>query len=138
MLLWNFLVVASFFIVRDRESFSNSMPVYMIVFLSIELPAMVFALLLSGWLADVHFGRYKVMRTCMWLVWVSSVAGVVVLIIQSLTLQTAFRYILLLPRFCQLVACAAYVANVVPFGTDQIFDACSDEVSAFVNWYVWT
>lgn len=57
MLLWNFLVVASFFIVRDRESFSNSMPVYMIVFLSIELPAMVFALLLSGWLADVHFGR---------------------------------------------------------------------------------
>ena len=138
MLLWNFLVVASFFIVRDRESFSNSMPVYMIVFLSIELPAMVFALLLSGWLADVHFGRYKVMRTCMWLVWVSSVAGVVVLIIQSLTLQTAFRYILLLPRFCQLVACAAYVANVIPFGTDQIFYASSDEVSAFVNWYVWT
>ena len=41
VLLWNFLVMASFFIIRDRGSFSNSMPVYMIVFLSLELPAMV-------------------------------------------------------------------------------------------------
>ena len=138
VLFWNFLVMASFFITIDRGSFSNSMPVYMIVFLSLELLAMVFTLLLSGWLADVHFGRYKVMCTCMWLVWVSSIVGVVVLIIQSLTLQTAFRYILLLPRFCQWVGCAAYVTNVVPFGTDQILDGSSDEVSAFVNWYVWT
>ena len=138
VLTWNFLVVASFFVIIDRGSFSNSMPVYVIVFLSLELPAMVFALLLSGWLADVYFGRYKVMRTCMRFVWVSSIAGAVVLIIQSLTLQTAFTYILLLPRFCQWVGCAAYIANVVPFGTDQIFDGSSDEVSAFVNWYVWT
>jgi len=36
-----------------------------------------------GWLADVHFGRYKVMNTGIWIMWVCSVAGVVAMIVQA-------------------------------------------------------
>ena len=38
----------------------------------------------AGWLADVYFGRYKVMKGSIWVMWLGSVGGTHLLMIQPL------------------------------------------------------
>ena len=135
VLILNFLVVASFALSVKKVEFSSTRDV---VFRTLTTLFAVASLLLAGWLADVYFGRYKVMYVCIWLMWVSSVVRVVALIVQSVYPNPVLDYIVLLPKFLVAVGTAAYVANVLPFGTDQILDGSSDEISSFVVWYVWT
>ena len=139
VLLLNFLVVASYVMsnINPMNKFLTS-PTPYVVFVTLQVLFTVVSLLLAGWLADVYFGRYKVMSVCIWVVWVSSVVGVVALIVQSVYPNPVLDYIVLLPKFLVAVWSAAYVANVLPFGTDQILDGSSDEISTFVNWCVWT
>ena len=33
---------------------------------------------------------------------------------------------------------AGFKANIIPFGTDQLMDAPSDQLSAYIHWFVWT
>ena len=138
VLIWNFLVAASYVMTASKVKFSDTLSTYEVVFYTLQALFTVVSLLLAGWLADVYFGRYKVMYVCIWVVWVSSVVGVVALIVQSVYPNPVLDYIVLLPKFLVAVWSAAYVANVLPFGTDQILDGSSDEISTFVNWCVWT
>ena len=39
--------------------------------LEITMVALGFTLPLAGWLADIHFGRYKVIRWSMWIMWIA-------------------------------------------------------------------
>jgi len=135
VLILNFLVVASFALSVKKVEFSSTRDV---VFRTLTTLFAVASLLLAGWLADVYFGRYKVMYVCIWLMWVSSVVRVVALIVQSVYPNPVLDYIVLLPSLFITVGTAAYVSNVLPFGTDQILDGSSDKVRSFVVWYVWT
>ena len=38
----------------------------------------------AGWLADVYFGRYKVMKGSIWIMWLGSVGGTLLLMIHLL------------------------------------------------------
>ena len=93
-----------------------------------------------GWLADVHYGRYKVLNTGIWIMWVCSVAGVVAMIVQYLFPETSYviHYIINLLYFIAYSGCAAFMVTGVPFGTDQILDGSADETSAFVFWCIST
>ena len=95
---------------------------------------------ISGWLADVYVGRHRALRVSMWLVWVGAVG-----IVLTSTLHIAWESI---PKQVKEVAnvlfsipmClgfAGFVANGIPFAIDQMPEASGEEVSAFINWYVW-
>ncbi len=107
------------------------------------LQALSFFLLypFSGWIADVYFGRYKVIHVSLWLMW----AGVMLLAV-SLCIKTAVgesytpvEYIIL-PIALLVIECgiAGFKANIVPFGTDQLQESSGNELSAYIHWYIFT
>ena len=115
--------------------------------ISIEVPQQVafllFAILcpFAGWLADVYFGRYKVMRAGLWLMWVGSIAGVLARIIKLEVSETGnilYYSVMVLAAIVFILGDSAFAVNVVPFGTDQMLDASGEEISAFVHWFVWS
>ena len=114
---------------------------------SIEVPQQVAFILyalfspLAGWLADVYFGRYKVMRAGLWLMWVGSIAGVLAMIIKlelSETDNILYYSVIVFAAIVFTIGSTVFAVNAVPFGTDQMLDASTDEISAFIYWLVWS
>lgn len=96
---------------------------------------------LVGWLADVHFGRQKVMVVSLWVMWCGVVVHSYLYLAhnhdQSLnklsTWECLTSFSALIVYMCGLVG---FLINSVQFGMDQMPDASSLELSAFVHWYV--
>ena len=143
MLIWSCLVSGSF--QSTVELTTEGLPVVK----SIEVQQqVVFILMLyaifcpfAGWLADVYFGRYKVMRAGLWLMWVGSIAGVLAQIIKlelSGTGNTLYYSVThALAAIVFIIGHSAFIVNTLPFGTDQMLDASTEEISAFIHWLVW-
>ena len=88
-----------------------------------------------GWLADVRFGRYAVIKF-------SSLLSFPVSILLYLALLTGGRSLLSTLLYSaalvlQLICLTCFAAAMLPFITDQLIGATSDELSAVVQWYVW-
>ena len=92
----------------------------------------------AGWLADVYFGRYKVMKVSIWFMWWGSVCGTLLLMIHTLSSHNALKYISVIVAYaCVIIGLSGLNVNAIPFGTDQMLGASSDEISAFIHWFVW-
>ena len=93
---------------------------------------------LAGWLADIRFGRYKVIRFSMWTMWISSlllIASLVILQYLDLYDLSKVLHVFTIPL---AVGYGGFQANVIQFGVDQLCDASSSEIKTFVIWYSWT
>ena len=96
--------------------------------------------LLAGWLADVYFGRYKVIRASILLIWLGSVVGTLLLVIHLLHPPStdALKYVSAVVAYvCVTAGSSGLIVNAISFGTDQLPGASSDEISAFIHWFVW-
>ena len=96
--------------------------------------------LLAGWLADVYFGRYKVIRASILLIWLGSVLGTLLLVIHLLHPPStdALKYVSAVVAYvCVTAGSSGLIVNAVSFGTDQMPGASSDEISAFIHWFAW-
>ena len=90
---------------------------------------------LIGWLADVRFGRYEVIKF-------ASVASILASILCCIAIFTGSDSTLntVLSSIATVIIClgfTCYAAAMLPFLTDQIVGATSDELSAVVRWYYW-
>ena len=95
-----------------------------------------------GWLADVHYGRYKVIKYSLHISWLISVFYCLVLVV--LNLLSAYGVLGDLDGKQHAINVAWYlvlglgvgglVANVVQFGLDQLLDPSSSEVTSYVRW----
>ncbi len=89
---------------------------------------------IAGWLADVHFGRYKVLRVGLWLLWIGSL---------SMTATVPASYGVGDCLKCQeilqgsgglvggtllFIGLSTYGANAVQFGIDHMPEASFDEL----------
>ena len=95
---------------------------------------------IGGWLADVYFGRYKIIHVSILIMWVSSILIVVCYIAKQVAVNwdnvvTPILYILYVVAGIGL---GLFQANIIQFGVDQLTDASSTEISSFVIWYTWT
>ena len=94
-------------------------------------------LVIAGWLA-VYFGRYKVMKVSIWVMWLGSVGGTLLLLIYSLSSVDALKYISIVVAYaCVTIGSSGLSVNAIPFGTDQMLGASSEIISAFIHWFVW-
>ena len=92
----------------------------------------------AGWLADVYFGRYKVMKVSIWVMWWGSVCGTLLLVIYSLSSLDSLKYISVVVAYASVtIGSTGLIVNAIPFGTDQMLGASSEEISAFIHWFVW-
>ena len=92
---------------------------------------------LLGWLADVRIGRHNLIRWSIWIMWIGLMLATVSSIIPSFVTTD----IEILTTVLHTVAAAGFgghQANVIQYGLDQLQDASTDEITAFISWYVWT
>ena len=97
---------------------------------------------IAGCLADLCYGRYKLIKISMWLVWVCVVIQCAMSIVFQATdelngssLIKAMKNGLLI--FVTL-GLAGFLSNIIQFGTDQLRDASTSEITSFIVWYMWT
>ena len=129
LLVWQALFTFSWCILNYNYT-SNK-----IVFYTSTLLTCFFAPLI-GWLADVRFGRYEVIKFGSFASFLAGILCYFALFtegddsILSTVLSSVATIITSLCFTC-------YAAAMVPFISDQIIGATSDELSAVVRWYVW-
>ena len=91
---------------------------------------------LIGWLADFKFGRYSVIKFASMASFLTSVLLFLVLI-TGLGVSTLSNSLLTIASIVVNFGATCYLATMLPFLTDQIIGATSDELSAVVQWYFW-
>ena len=137
VLVWSFLTVSCPLIVDILFRSVVRMP---FGFGVLDGVATAVLYLLAGWLADVYFGRYKVIRASILLIWLGSVLGTLLLVIHLLHPPStdALKYVsAVVVYICVTTGSSGLIVNAVSFGTDQMPGASSDEISAFIHWFVW-
>ena len=93
---------------------------------------------IAGWLADIWFGRYKMICLSIGTMWISSLLLTASLIIlQSVDLHNLSK-VLHLFLVSLALGYSGFQANAIQFGVDQLCDASSTEIKTFVTWYSWT
>ena len=94
--------------------------------------------LFAGFLADVYFGRYKVLKVSIWVMWLGSVGGTLLLEFYSLSSVDALKYISVVVTYaCVTIGSTGLIVNAIPFGIDQMLGASSEEIGSFIHWFVW-
>ena len=91
---------------------------------------------LIGWLADVKFGRYEVIKYGSLSSFLASISYYFAMFIGGSvsTLSTVFSSVAIA---IVSLGFTCYSAAMLPFITDQIIGATSDELSAVVRWNYW-
>ena len=127
LLVWEILFTFSFEILAwDQGLAMGYACISAAKFLSMLLAPLV------GLLADMKFGRYKTIKTGSFVSFSASLFYFVALVSPELN-SLLFSVAMIL--FCVSVAC--YSAALLPFITDQLIGATSDEPSSVVHWYYW-
>ena len=128
MLVWNYLVAyyVTVYTVHIKQHY---------IILGITL-------LIAGWLADVYFGRYKVIHWSMWIMWVGSMLSTTSsIIVQMVDGYDTMNKRWVIERTLQAVVAigyGGYQANIIQFGIDQLHDASTSDIQTFISWFVWS
>eukprot|EP00731_Ephydatia_muelleri_P029968 Em0021g491a len=89
-----------------------------------------------GMVADVRFGRFKVLTIGTWITWIGAVS---VTMCSAISIEFAGRVPLItLLQSVQHTGAGIFQANALQFGIDQLQDASSEQLSSFVYWYIWS
>ena len=128
VLVWNFFIVTvlNFLVVLHS--------------LEISIVAWGLTLPLAGWLADIRFGRYKVMRWSMWIMWLAAMMNTLSSVVAQFVTgyHILFRCVSQIIIFILAIGFGGYQANAIQFGLDQLQGASTTEITAFITWYIWT
>lgn len=107
-------------------------------FLGAGMCTVLVLLPLFGWLADVYFGRYKVIHVGLCAMWAASILNSVCIIVNTAVTSQISAYIEYIPLFVMVAGLCGFQANIIQFGIDQLPDASSIEITSFILWLAWT
>ena len=99
---------------------------------------------IGGLIADVRYGRYKVIKMSLINNWLGSVVVTVIGVMYSYNakhlspLKVAETVTSVLFLVLYILGFGGFHSNAVQFGLDQLLDASSEELSLFLHWFVWT
>ena len=103
---------------------------------------------LLGWLSDVYFTRYKVIRLAFIImrmhIVVMVATGIETAYVLDGSITTDLNKIiivltLVLPfLLLGVLSLGLFEANVIQLGMDQLLEASSDQLSSFIHWYYWS
>ena len=137
VLVWQFLVFCGVCFAYNitpyrNQGLDNSL-------LGIGLVLVVLAAIISGWLADTKVGRSKVVQTGLFITWLGVVLETVfsTLISVHTTSKVVYYTLLALQHVALYTAyggAALFFPNILQFGLEQMPDASSDAMTAFISW----
>ena len=129
-LLWSFLITGVFnFYVKQNHG----------LVLNIQLVAGGLTLPIAGWLADIYFGRYKLIYLSMWTMWISVILATTNSVVAELvgSYNSISRYVSGALMVTGIIGFGGFQANSIQFGIDQLCDASTTEITAYISWYIW-
>ena len=132
VLIWSYFVSCLYFYISYNVSRIYSHSVFSMIQTTVGL-----TIPLTGWLADIRFGRYKVIRFSLWTMWISSMlltASLVIIHCLDLYNLSKILHAFLVPL---ALGYGGFQANIIQFGVDQLCDASSSEIKTFITWYSW-
>ena len=134
ILVWNYLLMSILFFNAENHGF-KSLYNMQYVLLGLILP-------FAGWLADVYFGCYKVIRLCIWMMWIAIMLATASVVIAEFVNESCKdilnNYLVGVLMTLALVGLGGFQSNVIQFGIDQLHDASTSEITSFIAWYIWT
>ena len=78
------------------------------------------------------------MKISILVMWLGSVGSTLLLMIHLLSPHDVLKYISVVVAYIgTAIGWSGLMVNAIPFGTDQMLGASSDEISAFIHWFVW-
>ena len=90
---------------------------------------------ITGWLADVWVGRYRMILISSWIMWFGYSLAALAISFQG---TSNWNKYILLPCYLAInIGSAAFQANAIPFGADQIGYKTSHELSSYFYMYYW-
>ena len=102
------------------------------------------AVLVLGLLADIRYGRRRIVCFGMVLLWLVTIVDCVRATLFYYT-PNHFQHktellhaIFIIDAVLSYIASAAFLINSVQLGIDQLADASAEQVSSFIRWYVFT
>ena len=136
ILIWSYLISSVYTIgLHYIEKHDN----HTLVDISIGIP-MGLTIVLAAMLADLRFGRYKVISFSLWIVWTCSILLTLTAIITDFShiglkvSQVLSAMLLVLLG----IGWGGYQANIIQFGIDQLTDASATECKSFIIWLCWS
>ena len=133
VILWSYLVTSVYYYGRHAAVRQSSNGVYFVI-----LTAMGLSIPLAGWLADVCFGRYKVLSCSLWIIWISSMLSTMVLVVTDIVPFRHSNILVLALLIPEGIGYGIFQVNIIQFGIDQLTDASTTQFKSFVAWYSWT
>ena len=106
----------------------------------VPLVPFVFAAPLAGWLADAHYGNFKVFKFGVMFLFLVSVLVCTSLVLQPEIVKVTYLSVVLANVAYGLMIvgeCACFV-TALQLGLDQMPDASSDNIISFINWLVFS
>ena len=131
LLIWQVFFILSWCLLAYLPNPNhNKVVVFILTFLSYCFAPLV------GWLADIRFGRYETIKFFSIASFLSSVLYYFAMITGG-GVSTLSTVLLSIVSVILSFAYTCYEVAMLPFLTDQIIGASSDELSAVVCWYFW-
>ena len=95
---------------------------------------------IAGWLADTRIGRFKVIYGSVWIMWSASVLLILSAVLAKFIdgYDTANDKIMTVLLVILAIGVGAYLTSIVQFGLDQLSDASTVELKAFIVWCICT
>ena len=140
VLVWQFLVACGVFITElGLESNQKHSPLRLSLEISGAIPLFL-AAIISGWLADTKVGRSRIVQTGLTLTWLGVVletaCNTVTLTVSSTSIaaNVIIQVVQYVALYATCTGAATFFTNVVQFGLEQMPDASSDAMTAFILW----
>ena len=138
ILAWQFFVISSITMIELSLKPSILGDQTFLVSNTIGIAAFIISAIISGWLAGTKIGRSKVVQAGIILSWLGSLLFTVDGILTHLQVTThtvLFQIIYFLSVFTTGIGGAVFITNIVQFGLEQMPDASSDALTAFISWF---
>ena len=134
IVIWSYLTTTVFHLLKADYREGSSYP-RGIILISTALLYPV-----GGWIGDTCFGRYKVIRCSMWIMWIIAILCTINEILAEVITKYEVHsetvdhilYVIL------GVGLAGLQSNIIQLGIDQLTDASAYEVTSFISWYTLT
>ena len=133
ILIWTCLITSILIIGRYTTIHRANALAYYVA----SIPIVIVTFIISM-LADIRFGRYKVVSCSLWIMWTSSLLLTINSIIMDRVHFEHKQVQLIVLLFPLGLGWAGYQANIIQFGIDQLIDASAIECKSFIIWLCWS
>ena len=93
---------------------------------------------LMGCLADNFFGRFRMLKFGIWLMWGASILSCLLAIAKFKDYIVTWSWFDVVVYSLLSLGMSLFQATLFQFGVDQLTDSSSVEIKSYINWHTWT